>query len=219
MNYVDPTGMIIDHVSQEEWNRQKDLINRVVSSLNKKINKTNEKALAKGWTKEKTEKKNSENAERLSILNNTLQTMEMMELNQNEVYHLDKTNIDQQIEGNVTRIGDQIHISYNSTALFVHEVTHAGQGLTGDLAFLPNGCTLYQDIFDEVNAYKAQYAYMNYPLNQATPLKIRNMETEGMMPYAPEGGNNTGIIPVNNRSDINTIMQAYPWDFKKNLKK
>ena len=48
-----------------------------------------------------------------------------------------------------------IVISYNGTALFTHEATHAGQFETGDIAFdRTNGATLAQDVFDEVAGYK-----------------------------------------------------------------
>ena len=43
---------------------------------------------------------------------------------------------------------------------FVHEVTHAGQFETGDIAFnAETGGTLAQDIYDEIAAYQAQFAY------------------------------------------------------------
>ena len=184
-----------------------------VSSLDKRISRIKEKASIKGWSQEKTERKIGDNNERLDILNNTLQTMKIMEMDQNEVYHLDKSNVEQLVEGNVRREGNQIHIYYHNTPIFVHEITHAGQGYTGDLKFLPNGLTLYQDIYDEVDAYKAQYAYQNLPLYRVTPSMIQNIDFNGERPYAPTGMYNIGIIPVNNRSDLNTKMKAYPWNF------
>ena len=53
-----------------------------------------------------------------------------------------------------------IDIKSGSTSNFVHEMTHAGQFEAGDMAFdSKTGNTLAQDIYDEVSAYKAQFAY------------------------------------------------------------
>ncbi len=58
-----------------------------------------------------------------------------------------------------------INIRYvsGSTENFIHEVTHAGQFETGDIAFSPDsGRTFAQDIYDEVAAYQALLIHLKY---------------------------------------------------------
>ncbi|HOU47561.1 MAG TPA: hypothetical protein PLL99_07125, partial [Chitinophagales bacterium] len=54
----------------------------------------------------------------------------------------------------------KIIFTFGGTSNFIHETTHGTQFETNDIAFdAQNGSTLAADVFDEIEAYKAQYAY------------------------------------------------------------
>lgn len=118
-----------------------------------------------------------------------------------------------------------INISYGNTANFVHEITHAGQFETGDIAFSSStGKTIGQDIQDEVDGYKAQFAYdpssvsglsstagVANSFGGITTKWVQGItEADGNLPYAPGGTANTGIAPVNINSNRDAIIRAYP---------
>lgn len=111
-----------------------------------------------------------------------------------------------------------IVINYSSTANFVHESTHAGQFETGDLAFQnsPAQLSYAQDLFDEVAAYKAEFAYSGTSVggvtsrassfNAITPAFVKGITTStGIQPYAKHG-----INPVNINSTKAELLKSYP---------
>ena len=84
------------------------------------------------------------------------------------------------------------------TATFVHEVTHAGQFESGELGFnRQTGEPLAYDTYDEVAAYKAQYAYDPWSvvelkstttvnsMSDICNLWVQGIETNGIKIYAP----------------------------------
>ena len=109
---------------------------------------------------------------------------------------------------------------------FVHEVTHAGQFETGDIAFnAETGGTLAQDIYDEIAVYQVQFAYdpgsisglssthVANSFGAITPSWVQGLkDATGAMPYTVAGSANTGLIPININSTRDAFIQAYPWN-------
>lgn len=117
-----------------------------------------------------------------------------------------------------------ISINYEGTANFIHELIHAGQFETGDIAFIGSDICL-QDVYDEVLAYKTQFAYSPYTvsslvssyspknIDEITPLWVQGLiDDKGTSCYAPGGRNNTGIIPVNINATRDILIRAYSWN-------
>ncbi|WP_302305011.1 hypothetical protein [Culturomica massiliensis] len=107
---------------------------------------------------------------------------------------------------------------------FVHEVTHAGQFETGDIAFnAETGGTLAQDIYDEIAAYQAQFAYdpgsisglsstyVAKSFNAITPAWVQGLAGGSL--YVPGGNANTGIESLNINSTRADFIKAYPNSF------
>ena len=136
---VDPDGRDIEPGSLNEWNNNKSNIIKEKDKLAKIKNPT------------------ADQIDRLNSLRNTLTTMDDME-NSSQMYAV--KNIGGNI-GNISLEENTISINYTGkTANFVHELTHAGQFECNNEAFSKvSGTILTNDIYDEVAAYKAQYAY------------------------------------------------------------
>ncbi|MDE6549645.1 MAG: hypothetical protein K2L22_11675 [Muribaculaceae bacterium] len=172
VNNTDPTGMYVVKESQEEWKRNKNDIKNRRDRLQSSIDKTKSKGAKKGWSKEKIEKKIGDKQERVASLDNTLSTMTNIE-NSEQGYSLHQTSDN----GGLSLENGIIKISYNPSKYnkfknsnFVHEVTHAGQFESGDIAFsTESGGSYLVDIFDEIEAYKAQYAYEPSTLSGLNP--------------------------------------------------
>ena len=118
-----------------------------------------------------------------------------------------------------------IDIKFGSTPNFIHEMTHAGQFETGDVAFSNTGMSLLQDVYDETAAYKAQFGYSPSSVSALTSTSVANSfgaitpawvqglkDVTGSTPYAVGGSANTGLIPVNINSTRDALIQAYPWN-------
>jgi hypothetical protein len=223
IRFVDPSGMEIEEGSKKEWERQKGYVTKQKDKLQKKSDGLASKAEAKGWSSEKLAKKQGNLDGRVSSLNTSLSTMGTLEAS-DQVYSL--TQIEPGATGGLT-LGTKsnvISINYGGTSNFVHEMTHAGQFETGDVAFSSSGGTLGQDLSDEVSAYKAQFAYSPSSVSGLTSTSVANSfgtitptwvqgirEANGNLPYAPGGSANTGLVPVNVNSTKDVLMRAYPW--------
>ena len=157
--------------------------------------------------------------ERVASLNSSLNGLRTLETS-DQVYSISKINSGEM--GGMTLKDDVINIGYLNTANFVHETTHAGQFERGEIAFL-DGKTIGQDIFDEVGAYKAQFAYDPASVSSLkstseansfaaiTPIWLRGIQTsDGSYPYSIGGYANTGNVRVDINSTKNTLLQAYP---------
>ena len=117
-----------------------------------------------------------------------------------------------------------IAISFMSTANFVLEVTHAGQFETGDLAFSKiNGMSALQDLKDEVDAYKAQFAFdpssVSGLTSTSSATSFEGITSEwvqgfanatGVKIYALGSTANTGLHPVKINSSKAELVKAYP---------
>ena len=214
--------MYIEESSQQEWERQKGDVTSRKDYLQNRINKLTKKAKAGGWSAEKLANKIGDKNERITSLNNSLETMEILE-NSSQGYSLSHTVLDE--TGGVTLKQDTgiIDIKFGSenTAYFVHEMTHAGQFETGDIAFdAKTGNTLAQDIYDEIAAYKSQFAYDPTSISGLKSSSVANsfnaittswlQGLNGGAIYGPGGIANTGIGPLNVNSKRIDIINAYP---------
>jgi RHS repeat-associated protein len=160
LKYIDPTGMIIDPASETEWNNEKQSITNKKTEIDNKISEISKKAIDKGWSEKKLDRKTSELKERSESLEKTLNTMNDLEdPNTPTIYKLQQ--VDQNgyfAQGKGENEGKLI-IAYSSTSTFVHEVTHGGQYHNGEIGFNAKGYTTGYDLMDEVNAYRAAIAY------------------------------------------------------------
>lgn len=197
MKFVDPTGMVIDSLSQGSWNDQKGIITALRDLL---IDKN----------------KNGKNDERITSLNSTLNDMTSLE-NSDDVYSLAATNGDIGYLKYDVSTGKLV-IEYNGTSNFVHELTHGGQFERGELGFdKQSGASIGQDLWDEASAYQAQFNYdpssVGYirKAENITPKWVQNItDTNGNKIYAPGGSSNTGSYPLNGNSRGYDIIMAYP---------
>ena len=223
MRYTDPTGKRIEEDSLEEWGRLKQRIENRRDRVQRQINKINAKAKSKGWSSEKLATKIGNKSERLASLNSSIETMGTLE-GSTQVYSLSHTKKDENGCVKLNTSTSVIDIRFGRTANFVHEMTHAGQFESGDIAFTNTGDTIFQDVYDEMAAYKAQFGYSPSSVSgiksitfantfaAITPLWVQGIiDPTGSQPYAVGGSANTGVIPININSSIATLIQAYPW--------
>ena len=114
-------------------------------------------------------------------------------------------------------------LTYGNDALFVHELTHAGQLENGEIGFTKAGKNaLMIDIYDEAAAYAAQYAFSPESVEGLNPsVYIYSMaditaewvigieDATGGHPYGPGGSNHTGQALLNINSTWNEYLGAY----------
>ena len=223
MRYTDLTGKIIDEDNLKEWERLKRRIENRRDRIQRRINKCNDKAKTKGWSTDKLEKIIGNKAERLASLNSSIKTMGTLE-GSTQVYSLSHTAENENGGVSLNTATNVVDIKFGSTASFVHEMTHAGQFESGDIAFTDTGKTFFQDVYDEVSAYKAQFGYspssvsglksisVANSFDAITPLWVQGIiDPTGSQPYAEGGAANTGVISVNINSSKDDLIQAYPW--------
>ena len=220
--YIDPTGMYIEEGSQKEWERRKGDVTSQRDYLQKRVDKLKAKAEAKGWSTEKLASKIGDKNERIARLNTSLGTMGTLE-SSSQGYSLSHTATGE--NGGVTLNTDtkivDIKFGSGNTGNFVHEMTHTGQFEVGDMAFdLKTGMTLAQDVYDEVSAYKSQFAYDPSSVSglpstsfansfaSITPSWVQGLA--GGTLYVPGGTANTGVGPLNINSTRADFINAYP---------
>ena len=218
--YIDPTGAYIEKSSQKEWEKQTKLVKKQRESLQKKLSGLEAQATEKGWSAEKLAKKAGNLSGRIESLNSTISTFETIE-NSSQGYSL--TSSDSEVTGLTYKSDGIIDILFSTTSNFVHEVTHAGQFESGDIAFSSNGSSLLQDVGDEVAAYKAQFGFKPSSVSglnsnskadsfsKITASWVQNITTStGDKIYAPGGTSNTGVSPVNINSSRDDFIKSYP---------
>lgn len=220
--YIDPTGMYIEEGSQKEWERRKSDVTSQRDYLQKRVDKLTTKAGAKGWSGEKLASKIGDKSERIASLNSSLGTMGTLE-SSTQGYSLSIAAPGE--NGGITLNTETkiIDIKFGNTANFVHEVTHAGQfeSRWGHIAFdSKTGGVLGQDVYDEVQGYRAQYAYdLSSVSGLASTSKINSVHDilpqwvqglGGGKLYVPGGGANTGISPLYINSTRADFINAYP---------
>jgi hypothetical protein len=221
LRFTDPTGMEIEEGSKKLWDKQKGSVTKEKNRLQTKSDGLIAKAEKKSWSAEKLAKKQGDLGERISSLNSSLKSMGELE-SSDQVYSL--TSISSGEKGGVTLNAETnvINISFDgTTASFVHETAHAGQFETHDIAFnSTNGASIAHDVYDEVSAYKAQFAYSSSSVSGLTSTSVVNsfgnitpswvQGLDGGTHYVPGGGANTGISPLNINSTKADFMKAYP---------
>ena len=210
---VDLYGLEIEQHSRKEWKHHKRLINKRYKELLKKQKETDSST-------------NLELNMMVSYLAETILTIEKMEKSK-QVYAL--AQISENSIGGLKYDSERkiITIEYDATTSnFVHEVTHGGQVETGDLAFSLNGKTILQDLFDEVSAYKAQYAFnpdffnqhISKTSNGSFTIKsinsewVKSLKFNGEYIY-PKKESNLGLTPIRIDSNREDFMLAYPRKF------
>ena len=206
---VDPDGRDIDPSCRDEWDAQKEAIQKKKDKLIETRNSLN--GDVRWWQflrKSRIKKLN----ERINSLEGTLSTMDHLEEDHSTVYTLSHV----ERNGSVSLVlnGDKkgmVSINFSGTASFVHEVTHAGQYYNNDIGFFANGAIAAYDIYDEVSAYKAALAYDPYiytrlgkkmSMGQVTPEWVRPRSEN----YKVSMG--CGTKPVNIFSSAETIKKA-----------
>ena len=109
----------------------------------------------------------------------------------------------------------------NSTYSFVHEVTHGMQFMRGEMVFdRDSGASVGDDIGDELEAYKNQFAYDTgsvsgiHSFEAMDSVWLRGLkDREGVFIYGTEINgryNVIGLKTVTVDSDIRTLREAYP---------
>ena len=196
---VDPNGREINPASVDEWNKQKQ-------NISNKRDEFKGHALINKLSGGKLFQKETD---RYNRLGNTLNTMDIME-SSTQMYSLEVTT------GNTgeTRMNKNgsITLSFSSTALFTHEVTHGGQYESRDIGFLNsldnmNGKGIALDYWDEFEAYDAQAAYDPNSLpNKSTPSGTK----EWLLGIKGMDYSNHGQYPLNGNSKIEQVNFAYP---------
>ena len=213
VRFIDPNGMEIAELSLKDWEREKATIQRTVDRMQNRM----DKLVAKGGN----ESRIANLGERISSINGTLSTMGTLE-GSTQMYALASIGAGELGGLSYNHGTGVVTISYGSTSNFVHEVTHGGQFELGDVAFTLDGKTMGQDVYDEVAAYKAQYAYdptsvsgllssssVRYSAD-ITPGWVQGIMYNGQNIYTPVGNARTGLHPVNINSTKADLMRAYP---------
>lgn len=219
---TDPTGMIVEEGSQKEWNRQKENITNERNNLQRSIERKTARAEKKGWSADKLASKIGDKKERASSLKNTLDNLGNLETS-TQVYAL-KSGAGEEGGTTYDASSGNVVISFDGTANFVHETTHAGQFESGDIGFNnATGNSVGQDVGDEISAYKSQFAYKPSSVSRlnsnASPQSfgeitmswLQNItKSDNTKPYSQGGAANTGITPVNMNTNRTGLIEAYP---------
>ena len=86
---MDLDGRKIEEGSKQEWEKNRNLVNKKIQSIQKNIEEYKNKAVKKEWTQEKLDKKTSELKSRLNWLNEKNQQLDKIE-SSSQVYRLKK---------------------------------------------------------------------------------------------------------------------------------
>lgn len=174
INRIDPTGM--EWEDDEEAERLKRKVERKMQSLKRENDKKQSKLDKGGLSDKKVNKLKAqivENQERISHLQTSLNDIDILGNDKNNVYALSKTDGG---EHHVRKTEDgRVLIETSSDAISLHEISHVRQSLNsyGKLLFSPNGY-LYNagrtsaERFSkmEIEAYRIQYSYdLSFPGN------------------------------------------------------
>lgn len=213
--FIDPDGMHIDPGSQTEWDRLKASVTQTRNSLQSDINKINQEAIDKGWDAKTLATNMGDKIERLDNINQSLSNMSTLE-SSTQLYSLNKTTGNAGIT-TYNQSTDGIEIGYVNDAVFVHEMTHASQFETGDIAFnITGGQSFAQDLDDELAAYKAQAAFDPSSLGGTSVNKVNRsfisnlVDQNGNKVYGANGTSNSGLFNVTINSTVGQLILAYP---------
>lgn len=203
VNLVDPDGRYIDKASTQEWNDNKRQIEDKVNSLQNKASELEAKGKLGGRLKRLNE--------RINGLNQTLSTMAVLEDSEQGYVLIPASGSIGGLKLDVNT--SLINVSYvqGDIGNFIHEVTHAGQFESGDLAFTLDGQIMLQDIYDELAAYKAEAYYTGMNPNSITISYLHGLSNDktGMLMYTPRGECNTAQISVSITTPYPIVEKAY----------
>ena len=224
INFSDPTGMRISDNSRADWDMHKAAIRDRIQSLGTEMDNSVERAKKEGLPQEKQDAEIAMYQLLLSFLGNSLKTMKTLE-NSEQVYSLKQMTEYGDGLGGVTKntTTGEVVIKYLTQANFVHEMTHAGQVETGDIAFGDKGLPVFQDLYDEVAAYRHQYAFDPASVS-LLPSDIRISSINGITanwvwgikdydgnPVYQNKQYKIGKLPINVNSTMSQLLQAYSW--------
>jgi RHS repeat-associated protein len=157
INLVDPDGRKVAKASQKEWNNHKRRIKSELAHVNSLL-----AAAVLNLSKGKPTNANfAELFERSGRLQQTLKAMSKAENDLRNTFRIDtKLNDDGKVYYDIST-GEIVIQTDGNTSNFVHEIEHVRQFYNHDIGFLKDGTgnAAALDLFDEVSAYKAQYAY------------------------------------------------------------
>jgi hypothetical protein len=227
--FIDPNGMTIDHDSEEEWKKRRKEVEDQLAKLQKQISDTKATGKEKGWSDKKLAKALGDLEDRAANLSNTITNLGVLEKS-DQVYALGNAT-----NGEGGTFYDQatkkVTFNVGSTANFVHEVNHGAQFETGDFAFskLTSG-PVANDVYDEIESYKAQYAYDPSSISGLKSSSTANSfdkitvswvhgiinPVTGDKPYAQGGSAHVGISTININSIRDDLIKAYP-EYKQGL--
>ena len=202
VNFVDPDGKYIDKASRREWNNNKRIIQEKIDNL---------EYLASMWEGTKNSSIVDGLNQQIAGIKQTLSTMKVIEQSE-QGYKLSA--LDSPL-GNVVLDTESglIDIQYISENIgnFVHEVTHAGQFESGDIGFdRETGYTYAQDIYDEIEAYKAEACYVGVDSKLITKKYVQNLtDSSGNKIYTLFGPRRVSPLKVTVRSPLYHVCTAY----------
>ena len=210
LRFYDADGMKIDSTNQAEFDRMQAQVQKTHDKQDAKLQKLKSKGVSANRINRVSDRVN-QLSQNLTNLNNLESSTQLYQLNA-----LDPaTNSTGYLTYNTTDKAVVINYIGGSTSNFVHESTHAGQFESHDIAFpSTGGDPIAIDLFDEVAAYKAQYAYDPSSvatvsnMSGITPSWVQNVQDASgayiyQKPYI-------GILPVNTSTPVSTLIKAYP---------
>jgi hypothetical protein len=204
----------INSLCYDEWSRHKELIIDKRDSLQQAITEKENRSCR---NKEKAQQEINNLKARVTWLDNVIELINSLEKS-DEQYILKTSD---KPEGSTSWDTKRkcVVLTVGSTANFIHEITHGGQYETGEIIFDALLEKSYlQDLHDETDAYKAQYAYdpasitglksntVARSMEDITPQWVANLQSkEGEKTYRDHG-----LIRVNINSSKATLLMAYP---------
>ena len=208
-----PAPKGINSLCLDEWSRHKELIIYRRDSLQDAIIEKEQYSR----NREKIKQEIGSLKERLTNLDKVIDLINMLE--KSDVEYILKPSF--KAEGSTSWDTKRkcIVLTVGSTANFIHEITHGGQYEAGEIIFDALLEKSYlQDLYDETEAYKAQYAYdpasvtilrsnaVARTVSDITPQWVANLRSqEGEKTYREHG-----LIRVNINSRKATLLMAYP---------
>ena len=215
ISFVDPTGMKIDEASAEAFKRLRNEMQKTQAGLESQL----ERLTQKGAKQNRIDNLQ----ERVTGMRSNMETMNTIE-SSSQIYSL-KT-IAPTETGGITfdPESEVITLNYANSANFVHELIHAGQFETGDIGFyLETGKPVAQDVYDEIAAYKAQYAFDPYSVSGLVSGSMINSmvditvpwlqsipDAQGKLIYSEGGLSKTSVTPLNINSPKANVLKVYP---------
>ena len=209
VKFADMFGLEIDENSRNEWNMKVCEIQIELKRL----------------TEDNCKKPSHEVANRIDYLNDLLYGLKYLEEESLTVYELNPTSSAIGLTQYNPENG-HIVLSYNNTSNFVHEVVHGIQFELGDIIFglkndengLRNAILI--DVFDEIGAYRFQYAYNPSSISDLSQIKINNLsdinkrwlnsiKEDGQYIYNPNYNDRIGIRSIG-IENIKDFYKAYP---------